>query len=147
MFISSSPKETQSFAASLAQKIVKALQERDRALVICLRGELGAGKTTFVQGFARGLGVTRSINSPTFLLVRQYPLPSSLPFSTLYHIDAYRIANVKDVATLGLAEVFDNVRNIVLIEWPENIASHIPSDAMMVEMGHGERENQRIIYF
>lgn len=79
--------------------------------IIALTGELGSGKTTFVQGFAKGLGIKEKITSPTFVIIRQYP-------NNFYHVDLYRIDNFQE---LGLEEILANPNNIVLIEWAEKI--------------------------
>jgi tRNA threonylcarbamoyladenosine biosynthesis protein TsaE len=106
-----SPEETQKIAEFFASKFKS-------GGVVALSGELGAGKTTFVQGFAKGLGVQGKIISPTFLIIRQYPIPDQKNF--FYHIDLYRIEKVK-LEDLGLKEILTDPGNIVVIEWPERI--------------------------
>jgi len=86
---SHSLKTTKRIAKELAKTILKS-PKRKRALVLALKGELGTGKTSFVQGLAKGLGVTGNILSPTFLIVRKYQLPNT---KHLYHIDCYRLKN------------------------------------------------------
>lgn len=109
VYKSSSPLDTQKIANSLASDF-------KNGGVIALSGELGSGKTTFVQGFAKGLGITEKIISPTFLLIRQYPLGDYF----FYHIDLYRLSSV-ETKDLGLKEILTSPNNIVLIEWPERI--------------------------
>lgn len=106
--ITSSSEETKQFAANLAKKFNRG--------ILALSGELGSGKTTFVQGFAKGLGIKEKIISPTFIIIRQYPLPAGR--QELYHIDLYRVENFQG---LGLKEILENPNNIVLIEWAEKI--------------------------
>ncbi|NPA49342.1 MAG: tRNA (adenosine(37)-N6)-threonylcarbamoyltransferase complex ATPase subunit type 1 TsaE [Thermodesulfobacteria bacterium] len=103
-----SPEETREFAAQLARK----LQVGD---VVLLFGDLGAGKTTFVQGLARGLGVPEEcyVQSPTFALINEYP--GSVP---LFHVDLYRL-EPEDVYDLGLEELLE--RGILVIEWSERL--------------------------
>jgi len=99
----------------------------DRALVIALNGELGSGKTTFIKGFAVGLGVKETITSPTYVFVRSYTFePIRRPNfykDTLYHIDLYRLEpwDKKAFDSFGFKEVLSDLRGIVLIEWAERI--------------------------
>jgi tRNA threonylcarbamoyladenosine biosynthesis protein TsaE len=88
----------------------------DSGTCIALKGELGAGKTTFVQGFAKGLGVSEKyyITSPTFNIINQYPVNSL----TLCHLDLYRLASVEELEYTGFDDLIDN-NHILIIEWPE----------------------------
>ena len=88
----------------------------DIGICIALKGELGAGKTTFVQGFAKGLGVSEKyyITSPTFNIINQYPVNSL----TLCHLDLYRLASVEELEYTGFDDLIDN-NHILIIEWPE----------------------------
>src|SRR5439155_26235436 len=88
--------------------------------VISLTGDLGAGKTTLVQGVARGLGVTQPVLSPTFTLVREYR-----GIAPIYHLDVYRLARLQEVMDLGFEEIIDRGA-IVLIEWGEAIGALLP---------------------
>ena len=101
-FITTSAEETKHLAKTLAKKFKRG--------TIALTGELGAGKTTFIQGFAKGLGIKEKIISPTFVLIRQH--------KNLYHVDLYRLNDFKD---LGLEEILSDKNNIVLIEWAEKL--------------------------
>lgn len=92
---------------------------------MCLYGELGSGKTTFVQGFAKGIGLLRTrLLSPTFIIVRRYELLPK-PFC-LYHVDLYRIEDSQSIHDLGLLETFVNPSAIVAIEWAEKLGSLLP---------------------
>src|SRR6185369_11385985 len=90
--------------------------------VVALHGDLGSGKTTFVQGLAEGLGITKKIISPTFIIMRTYDLGEK----NFYHVDLYRIENEKDVEGLGLIEIMNSKESIVVIEWPEKIENILP---------------------
>jgi len=92
--------------------------------IYCLYGELGSGKTTFIQGFARGLGITTRLLSPTFIIVRRYAL--KVPASFLYHIDLYRTQSMKDLEGLGLSEIFSDPHAIILMEWADRLGSLLP---------------------
>ena len=114
---STSTKQTQDLAAKLLH------QYSHR--VIALIGPLGAGKTTFAQGLGASLGIKKML-SPTYTLIRQYPLSSKANFSTLYHIDLYRLASFDEITMLGLEEILADPHNLVLIEWPEKILDTLP---------------------
>lgn len=113
-YLTKSEVETRKLGENIARKI-------KRGGVVFLFGDLGAGKTTFVKGVAAGLGLKKRILSPTFTIFRQYPLSED---QTFYHIDLYRVGAVSDLKSLGLEEVFDNSKNIILIEWPEKLTGY-----------------------
>ncbi|OGE37406.1 tRNA (adenosine(37)-N6)-threonylcarbamoyltransferase complex ATPase subunit type 1 TsaE [Candidatus Daviesbacteria bacterium RIFCSPLOWO2_01_FULL_39_12] len=121
-FITRSDKETRQLAKKLAK-------ER-RYKVVGLVGELGAGKTTFVQGFAQGLGIKEKIISPTFVLIRQHKIPKSK--KTLFHIDLYRLEMEREFEDLGLKEILQNPEAVVVIEWAEKIKSILPKIAALI---------------
>ena len=108
-FISSSEKETKQIAGRLARQITRG--------VIALSGELGAGKTTFVQGVAKGLKVKSRIISPTFVLIREHKAYLSGKKINFYHIDLYRIEDSNQVKDLGLSDLFQEKTSVFLIEW------------------------------
>lgn len=111
---------------------------KEGATVIALSGELGAGKTTFVQILARMLGIVEVVTSPTFVVMKSYGLESEhLPsplngFSKLTHIDAYRIETLDEMRVLGFSELVQERATIVCIEWPEHIAALLPKDSIKV---------------
>jgi len=96
--------------------------------VVSLTGDLGAGKTTFVQGAARGLGVAESVLSPTFTLVREYR-----GASPVFHVDVYRLDHLQDVLDLGFEEMLDS-GGVVFIEWGDAIEALLPDDYLQVQM-------------
>jgi len=118
--------------------------------VVCLSGHLGAGKTTFTQGVARGLGINQNIISPTFILMRRYQLPvtshQQLATKYLCHIDLYRLDSIDEVKGLGIEEILADSDNIVLIEWPEKIAPLLPRRRWEVQL-ETLSENSRKITF
>lgn len=118
--------------------------KQNGALVVALIGDLGAGKTTFVRGFSRGLGIRRRPTSPTFVLMRRYGIRGRR-FSNLYHVDAYRIKNPDALHALGLKEIFADPKNIVLVEWPERAKKILPKKMMRLTFRHGKKENERVI--
>lgn len=96
------------------------------AHIVGLKGELGAGKTTFVQLVARELGVADTVGSPTFVIAKTYPIDHA-PFSRLVHIDAYRLASGEE-SGIGWTAYASDPANLVFVEWPENLTG-FPSDA------------------
>lgn len=119
----------------LAQKIARKFKKG----VIALSGDLGAGKTTFVQGFAKGLGIKEKIISPTFVVIRQHKIPKSK--YTLHHVDLYRMEDIDDLRMLGLEEILSNPSNIVLIEWAEKAKKLLPESTVRIkfEVIHGNK--------
>lgn len=109
--------------------------------VIALHGDLGNGKTTFVQGFARGLGVEKRIISPTFVIVRKYALKEK----NFYHIDLYRVQASRDIEGLGLKEILEDENSIVAIEWPEKIENILPKDKITIEFFQVDENTRKIV--
>ncbi len=144
IFHSFSSEETRAFGREVAGKIVKSKSGRKGALIIALRGDLGAGKTTFVQGFFRGLGIKRNPISPTFIIMRRYKMPPG-QFRDIYHFDAYRLKKAEDAAALEVDHVLRNPKNIVLVEWPENVKGVLPARTMRLDFIHGKKESERVI--
>ena len=118
--ITKSPQGTQKVGERLAASI------NDGPKIYCLYGELGSGKTTLVQGFARGLGYTGRLLSPTFIITRRYTLKNSFKF--LYHIDLYRLVSPEERINIGIKEIFDNPASVVLIEWADRLGDMLPKN-------------------
>ena len=95
--------------------------------ILALFGELGSGKTTFVQGLAKGLGIKRRIISPTFIIVRNYELGiRNQGVKIFYHVDLYRVESEKEVQGLGIEEILNDQNRIIAIEWAEKIKELLP---------------------
>lgn len=107
--------------------------------LILLEGGLGTGKTAFVQGFARGLGVEDQVTSPTFVLVHQYR--GRLP---LVHLDVYRLDHLQELIDLGIGDVLDEDA-VTLIEWGDVVRPALPADFLAVALDPGEADDERII--
>ena len=128
IFKSNSREETEAFAESYA----KTLCPGD---VLLLDGDMGAGKTVFSKGIAKGLGITEEVTSPTYAYMNDYD-------GVLFHYDCYRIENVEQAEQLGLADYFD-MGGICLIEWAQNIAPLLPKKVKRVcirKISDNERE-------
>lgn len=152
IFLMHSSRETTELGVRLGRAMLEkrpaggAGAKRPAAAVWALRGDLGAGKTTFVQGFARGLGIRRRVVSPTFVLMRRFAISRrGIQFKNLYHIDAYRIKTTDGLDALGLREIFADPQAVVLIEWPEKLKKILPRGAAKVSFRHGKKENERVI--
>lgn len=124
-----------------AQEFVESLApSRDVATVVGLYGNLGAGKTSFTQGVALALGISDTVNSPTFVIEKIYTL-SNQKFSHLVHIDAYRLEKSEEMIRLGWAEIISNPLNLILVEWPERISDIMP-EHIKINFNHVS-ENER----
>ena len=141
-FVSKSVKETQKIASDLARKIIKT----KKGIVIALEGELGAGKTVFVKGFAKALGIKSKIKSPTFVLMKKYkPETVNRKLETnLYHLDCYRVGDEKDLKIPELKEILEESHNIVLIEWAERVKKIIPKKHITVHIDHVSEKERKI---
>jgi tRNA threonylcarbamoyladenosine biosynthesis protein TsaE len=123
--ISRAPDETRKVGAALAELLVP-------GDVVSLTGDLGAGKTAFVQGAARALGVQEPVTSPTFVLVRQYR--GDVP---VHHVDVYRLDRVQEVLDLGFEDLLDP-SGVVFVEWGDAIDALLPDDHLRVEITTGD---------
>jgi len=109
--------------------------------VVALRGDLGAGKTVFSRGFARALGVSEAIGSPTFNIVLEYPLSEE---RLLYHMDLYRMSGDDDALSFGIDEYFDDPDGISLVEWPDRLSELLPPSTIEVSLAHVDESTRRI---
>ena len=130
-YLSKSVEETERFAENFSKHLTG-------NEIIAMYGGLGAGKTAFTRGLARGLEVEDSVSSPTFAIVNEYS-----GVYPLYHFDMYRIENWNDLESIGFFDYIDN--GIVVIEWSENIEGALPSDVIKIYIDKTDNENERII--
>ncbi|OGH37529.1 MAG: hypothetical protein A3B44_02965 [Candidatus Levybacteria bacterium RIFCSPLOWO2_01_FULL_38_21] len=171
IFITNNSGETQNLGENFARSILASLVQGvslSRSGVVALYGNLGSGKTTFVQGLARGFGIKKRIISPTFIIVRQYKVsPLRSPFghlgggegirpstpprcNTFYHVDLYRIENQREIEGLGLREILEDQNSVVAIEWAEKMKSLLPKkswDIKFEDLGRNRRKitiNQKL---
>lgn len=139
---SKNPKETQKIAAILAEEILR-FRPAKGALVLALTGELGSGKTNFTQGLAKGLGIKTRVKSPSFLLLREYPIPRTK--KKLVHLDCYRLAGQKDLATIDFADFLSDPQNIMVVEWADKIKKSLPKkNILWLKFRHKEKNQRRI---
>ncbi|MEK7162357.1 MAG: tRNA (adenosine(37)-N6)-threonylcarbamoyltransferase complex ATPase subunit type 1 TsaE [Patescibacteria group bacterium] len=142
--ITYSPLETKKLGELLAKEVLKT--KNGNAVVVALEGNLGGGKTTFIQGFAEGLKLKNKITSPTFLIFRHYKL-QTIRYKHFFHMDAYRIKKLSELEPLGFKKILSLPRSIVLIEWGERIKKALPKKTRWLEFRHGRKENERVIKF
>jgi tRNA threonylcarbamoyladenosine biosynthesis protein TsaE len=131
--LTKSADDTRELGAALAGVVT-------RGDVVLLAGDLGAGKTTLAQGFARGLGVTEQVTSPTFVLMRPYD--GRLP---IVHVDAYRLEHLQEVIDLGLPEMLDDGA-VAIIEWGDVVAPALPPDFLELRLEYREGEDERDVH-
>jgi tRNA threonylcarbamoyladenosine biosynthesis protein TsaE len=145
IYQSSSSEDTQKIAKEIAVNIKKNLNnDAKNAIVFELIGDLGSGKTTFVKGFLKGFGFRGNVKSPTFIIMRRTKLKNDF-FENVFHIDAYRLKKLDDFLALNFKEIISNPKNIVLIEWPQNIKNIIKEKTIKIKFFYGKKENERII--
>lgn len=133
-YVTNSPAETE----ALGQRLAETLQPGD---VIAYTGDLGAGKTAFTRGLARGLGITERITSPTFTIVNEY-LGGRLP---LFHFDMYRLGSSEELYEIGWEDYLAR-GGVCAVEWSENVAEALPEDTVWVDLRRleGEDNGRRI---
>ncbi len=121
-------------SASSPKKPVATTTATAMATVVGLYGDLGSGKTSFVQGVAKALGITVPVASPTFVLQKIYKLDEKIQnhFSHLVHIDAYRMDSADELSHIGWEEILKDSRNLICIEWPEKVFTGMPKDHIYV---------------
>jgi len=131
-FFSKSPEQTR----RIGMRLGEALQAGD---VICLQGDLGAGKTTFVQGVAQGWGSLDSVSSPTFIIVNMYRRDDQ---SQLFHMDAYRLDSVPEAEELDLDSML--AQGPLFIEWPERMDGIIPEEHLWINLEYINDEEREM---
>ena len=157
MIITKSEKETM----TLAKKFASRLKGGE---VVALIGELGAGKTVFIKGLAKGLGVKQTITSPTFVLMKIYPVKcrkAAIPLLAglfnrvnpvkrkkikyLCHIDAYRLKNGQELIGIGLNDWLSRSDVITVIEWADRVREILPKKSIKIRLNYGKKEDERIV--
>ncbi len=134
-----SPQETR----QLAREILRRLGTKH---IILLQGELGSGKTVLAQALAEELGVKDTVNSPTYVLMKVYPL-NDKRFKRFVHVDLYRIDYDQRLDDLGLSDYLQDEESLVVVEWPERIIGSWPYDSFWVRFYFGDKSDIRVIDF
>lgn len=135
VFVMKSEEETEAFASDFSQTV-------EVGTIIALHGNLGAGKTVFSRGFARGLNITEPISSPTFTIIQEYPLEDN---NWLFHLDLYRIDNSDAALAFGLDEYLEDPSSIMLIEWSERIPELLPPETKHIYIIHKDETTREIL--
>lgn len=129
----------------IEEVLAKLPPHKASATVIALTGNLGAGKTTFVQALAKKLGITDTVQSPTYVLMKSYPIAYA-HFTMFIHIDAYRLETPEEFKTLQPESFLGGMENLVCIEWPEKIAGMLSKPDITIRFSaDGATEGERYI--
>lgn len=166
--ITNSPSQTKKLGEILAKKIIQSSAKKKHARVFGLMGDLGGGKTTFLQGFAKGLRIKEKILSPTFVILKKFNIsqtakqPNSQTVSrrkikdkkivrmraeswkAFYHIDCYRIQKTQEILDLGFKKIIFNPKHIVAIEWADRIRKIMPKDTIWIYFDFINKKRRRI---
>lgn len=132
-FVTNSEQETEELGARLAERL-------EPGAVIAFTGDLGAGKTAFTRGLARGLGISDRVTSPTFTIVNEYE-GGRLP---LFHFDMYRLGSSDELFDIGWEDYLAR-GGVCAVEWSENVSGALEEGSVLVEIRRGARDNQRVI--
>lgn len=135
-FISNSVQETQDIALYISSKI-------EKSQVICFQGNLGAGKTTFIQSVLNFFKAEKPYTSPTFVIMKKYLVENEF-IETIYHIDAYRIDSLA-LKELGWEELVQTPKTLILLEWPEKVSEIIPKNAQYVDIKWISENSREIV--
>lgn len=153
--ITKSAEETKKIATNLAQDLKKcpfgtSPEGRQlllkHAFIIALEGNLGSGKTTYIQGLAMGLGIEENVLSPTFVILKEFSIAVS-GFKKFYHIDAYRLKNSQELIELGFKDLIKNSENIIVIEWADRIKRLLPKKVIWVTFKNFKGNKRKIQIF
>lgn len=136
--ITKRPQET----AAVGEEFARDLASREDGHILCLYGQLGSGKTTFTQGFARGLGITSRLLSPTFIIVRRYKIPKKE--NHLYHVDLYRLQTVSEMEGIGLPEIFADLASYTVVEWAERLGELLPPKRIDIRLATAQDDTHVI---
>lgn len=144
--ITKNPEETITFAVDFAKKL-------KGGEVLALEGDLGSGKTTFTKGLAEGFGVSDTINSPTFVLLKVYDIlrpyrhfrSGGKKVQCLVHIDAYRVENIEDIKSVGIEDYFDRDDVILVIEWADKISEILPQNTIHIKFETVGEKDRKIL--
>ena len=142
VYLTTNQLQTKKLGEKFAKKILKT-KPREKSFVLGLEGDLGGGKTTFLQGFAKGLGIKEKILSSTFLIMRKFEIRNS-KFENFIHIDCYRIKKPKEILALGFKEIISNPQNIVAVEWAGRIKKILPKNSLILKFQFLNKNSRKI---
>lgn len=161
--ITNSAKETQKTGEKLAGQLINNKVNK-KAVVVGLEGDMGSGKTTFLQGFAKGLGINDKILSPTFVILKRFAIKrknraitiarpstqriecSGSKFSNFYHIDCYRLQSSKELIELGFKKIISSPENIIALEWADKIRGILPPEVIFIKFKFIDKNKRQISF-
>lgn len=147
--ISCSLAETADLAEKIIVELVRRHKQNKSATVVGLEGELGSGKTTFVQLAARRLGISDPVQSPTFVIMKSYRIPLSprvWPWRRLMHIDCYRLSSGEDLLKLGWRDLAADAANLIMIEWSGRVGDLLAAPTLEIRFEVIGENSRKIIY-
>jgi tRNA threonylcarbamoyladenosine biosynthesis protein TsaE len=135
-YLESSARQTQKFGERFAKSLLKS-GPKSQAVVLGLTGDLGGGKTTFLQGLAKGLGQQGRVLSPTFIIMRR--------MGRFYHLDCYRLKKPQELAELGFKKIIADPKNIVAVEWADRVKKVMPKDTIWLDFYFVDKNKRKIV--
>ena len=141
-YLTGNPHQTKKLGRNLAEQFLRTKQDK-KAVIIGLEGDLGSGKTTFLQGFAAGLGIKEKILSPTFVILKKFKTAKAKG-RWFYHVDCYRIKKAEEILELGFKEIISDSRNIIAIEWFGRIKKILPADCPILKFQIINKNSRKI---
>ncbi len=137
ILLTDSPDQTKRIGKEIARSL-------KHGRIIALEGNLGAGKTVLAKGIAQGLGVTHVIQSPTFVLMKVYPVQRP-GISHLVHVDCYRVATSREVSAIGLEDYLSDDTAVVVIEWADRIRDMLPKRRMTIRLSASGEQARKVV--
>lgn len=144
VYTTHSPDDTQALAAQIVTFLGGAEGIRGTSTIIALQGNLGAGKTVFVKGVAKVLGVEETVTSPTFVIEKIYSLKEGAPWKRLIHIDAYRLESEEELNSIDWNNIATDPNNLIVMEWPEQVGRGMPERAVWIEFEVVDEDTRNI---
>lgn len=137
--LSRSPNETKKIAKLLAEDLIG-------GEIVGLIGDLGGGKTTFIQGLALGLKIKEQVKSPTFVILKKYKVPKHKTIKWLFHFDLYRLKNPQELLDLGFEEIIQDKKSIFVIEWADRAYKVLPKNLLKISFRCFNKNLRQIIF-
>lgn len=138
--ITNNSRETKFIAKEIGKLFLNYIN--NKSVILTFEGGLGAGKTTFIQGLAKGLGIKEKILSPSFVLMRSFKISKNL--GNFYHLDCYRLDNYKELRTIGLKDIFKG-NNVVAIEWANKVKRILPKNYLKIKLKWLDKNKREIV--
>lgn len=132
---------------SIAKEVIEILRTCNQhgALLVNLKGDLGAGKTTLVQEIARQLNIQETVISPTYVIMKKYQISNDAMFKSLVHIDAYRLNSDDELSRLSWDEIISDSNNLIIMEWPEKVPTLSSSPNISISLTHHNNDSRKMV--